>query len=157
MQVQPSAPGAYSIGQLSRLFNTSRRALRHYESKGLLEPPRDGPYRVYGRREYRRLAVIVEARKIGLSIEQIYDLLSAYDADDRGEAQIIMALQLVKRRLDDLNQMRALAIRSIEELEARLGQGHSARSRFASPASLKSPSNRVDFREPEHHGLEANP
>ena len=89
MQVQPSAPGVYSIGQLSQLFSTTRRALRHYESKGLLKPTRDGPYRLYGQREFQRLTVIVEARQVGLGIDQIQKVLDAYDPEDRGEAQII--------------------------------------------------------------------
>ena len=157
MQVQPTTPGVYSIGQLSQLFDTSRRALRHYESKGLLEPTRDGPYRLYSRREYQRLAVIVEARKLGLGIDQIHDLLDTYDAGDRGEAQIQKALQLVRRRLADLDQKRELAMRSVAELEARLNQTRSINPRFGSPESPKSANARVEFREPEHQGFEANP
>ena len=128
MQVQPSAPGVYSIGQLSQLFNTTRRALRHYESKSLLKPTRDGPYRLYGQREFQRLTVIVEARQVGLSIDQIQKVLDAYDPGDRGEAQIIKALQLIRRRLAELDQKRDLAARSVVELEARL-----ARARQSSP------------------------
>lgn len=57
MQVQPSAPDVYSIGQLCRALNITPRALRYYELIGLLKPDRDGPYRIYGRREFRRLAL----------------------------------------------------------------------------------------------------
>ena len=120
MQVQPSAPGVYSIGQLSQLFSTTRRALRHYESKGLLKPTRDGPYRLYGQREFQRLTVIVEARQVGLGIDQIQKVLDAYDPEDRGEAQIIKALQLVRRRLAELDQKRDLAARAVVDLEVRL-------------------------------------
>ena len=120
MQVQPSAPGVYSIGQLSKLFNTTRRALRHYESMGLLEPSRDGPYRLYGQRDFQRLVVIVDARRIGLGIDQIQKVLDAYDPADHGEAQIIKALQLVQRRLAELDQKRDLAARAVVDLEARL-------------------------------------
>jgi len=139
MQVQPSAPGVYSIGQLSQLFNTTRRALRHYESKGLLKPTRDGPYRLYGQREFQRLTVIVEARQVGLGIDQIQKVLDAYDPEDRGEAQIIKALQLVRRRLAELDQKRDLAARSVVELEARLERARksSPRRRTRSPACVE--------------------
>ena len=120
MQVQPTTPGVYSIGQLGRLFNTSPRALRHYETKGLIEPMRDGPYRLYGRREYQRLVVIVEARKLGLGIDKIQGLLGAYDRADRGAAQIVMACQLVRQHLADLDRKRELAAQSLAELESRL-------------------------------------
>ena len=139
MQVQPTAPGAYSIGQLSQRFNTTRRALRHYESKGLLKPTRDGPNRLYGQREFQRLAVIVKARQVGLGIDQIQTLLDAYDPDDRGEAQIVAALELVRRRLADLDQERDLAARSVVELEARLERARqtSPRRRPPSPVCME--------------------
>ena len=141
MQVQPSAPGVYSIGQLSRFFNTTPRALRHYESEGLLEPARDGPYRLYGRREFQRLAIIVKARRLGLGIGQIRDLLDLYDPDDRGEAQITKALELVRRHLAEVEQQRDLAAQTIAELEARLDRerGTTAALRQASSNQVRAP------------------
>ena len=120
MQVQPTEPGVYSIGQLSRTLGTSPRALRYYESRGLLQPPREGPYRLYGRREYQRLVVILEARRLGLRVEQIQDLLDAYDPSDGGEAQVVKALQLLRQHLADLDKRRELVRQGLAELELRL-------------------------------------
>jgi DNA-binding transcriptional MerR regulator len=120
MQVQPSAPDAYSIGQLSRTFNTSRRALRYYEAKGLLAPARDGPYRIYGRREFQRVRVIVEARRVGLTIAQIHDLLEQYEPTDHGDAQTLKAIGYLNRRLSRLEAEAQSVKVKIAELEAQL-------------------------------------
>jgi len=122
MQVQPSAPDVYSISQLSRAFNTSPRALRYYESKGLLAPERDGPYRVYGRREVQRIRIIVEARELGLSIAQIRDLLDFYRPTDNGRAQVSKAVDYLRRRLSRLEAEARKAAAKLAELEGQLSQ-----------------------------------
>ena len=120
MQRQPSTPGVYSIGHLSREFNVTTRALRHYEFEGLLQPARQGSKRLFDQKDIRRLKVIMEARKAGLGLPDIRRLLNIYDPRDRGEAQIVMALDLLRRRLVELDEQRDLAAQGIAELEARL-------------------------------------
>jgi DNA-binding transcriptional MerR regulator len=120
MQVQPSTPDIYSIGQLSRTFNTSARALRYYEAKGLLAPDRDGPYRIYRRREVQRIRVIVEARRLGLTVEQIRDLLDQYKPADGGCAQLQTAIDYLRRRLSHLNTEAERTAAKLAELEGRL-------------------------------------
>ena len=120
MQVQPSPPDVYSIGQLSRTFNTSPRALRYYEAKGLLAPERDGPYRIYGRREFQRIRIIVEARQLGLTVEQIRDVLEVYKPSDQGRAQMQKAADLLRRRLSRLEADTRTAASKLAELEGQL-------------------------------------
>jgi DNA-binding transcriptional MerR regulator len=120
VQVLPTAPGFYSIGQLCRLLNTTPRALRYYEAKGLLAPDRDGPYRVYARREFQRLCVILDARKLGLSIEDIRQILLLYRRSDRGAAQIRKAVECLSRRAAELEAETALTNQRLSALEDRL-------------------------------------
>ena len=122
MQRQPSAPDVFSIGQLSRAFNTSPRALRYYESKGLLAPDRDGPYRIYRRRELQRIRVIIESRQLGLTIAQIRELLDLYRTTDNGRAQADRAAELLRRRLSRLQAETRKAAAKLAELEARLSK-----------------------------------
>lgn len=73
-----------TIGELAAHFGLATHVLRHWESMGLLEPDR----LPNGRRQYRpehrtRVAVIVHAREIGLSLDQIRELMGAGDGAAR--------------------------------------------------------------------------
>ena len=49
----------YGIGDLAREFDTTLRAIRHYEAQGLITPLRNGQVRVYGERDRVRLKLIL--------------------------------------------------------------------------------------------------
>lgn len=68
-----------TIGELARRFDLTHRALRFYESRGLLNPVRRGSTRVYRVKEVERLAFIVKAKKLGLTLTAIGQILR--DAD----------------------------------------------------------------------------
>lgn len=71
-------PGC-TIGELVRRFDVTHRALRFYESRGLLNPERRGSNRLYGAKDVERLAFIVKAKKLGLTLTAIGQILR--DAD----------------------------------------------------------------------------
>ena len=66
----------YTIGELAKQFGLTLRALRFYDRRGLLKPMRRGHNRVYGRKEVERLAVIVKAKKLGLTLTEIGQLIA---------------------------------------------------------------------------------
>ena len=68
-----------TIGELARRFDLTHRALRFYESRGLLNPVRRGSTRVYGAKDVERLAVIVKAKKLGLTLTAIGQILREAD------------------------------------------------------------------------------
>jgi DNA-binding transcriptional MerR regulator len=70
-----------TIGELARRFDLTHRALRFYESRGLLNPVRRGSSRVYGVKDVERLAAIVKAKKLGLTLSAIGQIL--HEADSR--------------------------------------------------------------------------
>ena len=79
----PGAPAhepVYTIGQVARRLGLTLRALRFYESRGLIMPVRRGSTRLYGPKEVERLAVIVKAKKLGLTLTAIGQILSEADA-----------------------------------------------------------------------------
>jgi DNA-binding transcriptional MerR regulator len=135
LQTLPITPEKYSIGQLCRLYGVTQRALRYYESQGLLEPARDGVYRVYGRKEYRRLHVIVEGRKLGLTLIQIGKLLDLYTADDAGAAQLDRAVDYVRQRAVALEKQKDFVSRRLGDLEARLKATRNGKGSALPPAS----------------------
>lgn len=113
--------GKYLIGELSRAFGLTIRALRYYESVGLLAPRREGVNRVYGQREYQRVRVIAAARRAGLSLAQVRDILDLYHPADRGASQTARAIDYLNRRLEELERQRSTVtgiLQQLSELEA---------------------------------------
>jgi DNA-binding transcriptional MerR regulator len=85
-----------SISRLGRDFGLSRSALLYYDRIGLLSPSHRSAagYRVYGERDARRLESICRYREIGLSLEQIRELLDGATGPTG---------KLLEARLDQLN------------------------------------------------------
>ena len=107
----------YSITQLCREFGATSRALRFYEDRGLLFPSRNGMQRVYSRADRARVILILRGRKVGLTVEEIREILEAYD--DGGEAsQAPRALRTFRRRIDALETQRRETEEAIKTLQA---------------------------------------
>jgi DNA-binding transcriptional MerR regulator len=109
----------YTINQLSKLLGLTARAIRFYEEKGLVKPGRSWSGRVYTRRDFQRLSVIARGRKAGLSLEDLEDILNAYDPADHGKKQVELALDRLHERLLVLDAQRAALLSEISELGAR--------------------------------------
>jgi len=67
----------YSINELAREFSLTHRALRFYESRGLLSPERDGRRRIFSRADRDRLALIVKGKKLGFTLTEISEMVEA--------------------------------------------------------------------------------
>jgi DNA-binding transcriptional MerR regulator len=85
-----------SVSRLGRRFGLSRSALLYYDRIGLLSPSERSAagYRVYSEHDARRLEAVCRYREIGLSLEQIRELLDV--ATGR-------TAELLEARLDQLN------------------------------------------------------
>lgn len=71
------APRPLTIGEMARRFGLSQRALRFYENKGLLMPRRKGAARLYSPADIERLALVLKAKRLGFTLSEIRDLLTA--------------------------------------------------------------------------------
>jgi MerR family redox-sensitive transcriptional activator SoxR len=61
-----------TIGEVARRSGVAASALRYYEERGLIESEREGSsHRRYPRPVLRRVAFIVFAQRVGLSLEEI--------------------------------------------------------------------------------------
>jgi len=67
----------FSIGELARSAGVTLRALRFYQSKGLLSPSRDGQARVYGVADRERLELILQGKRLGFTLHEIREMLRA--------------------------------------------------------------------------------
>lgn len=66
----------FSISDLAREFNVTLRALRFYESKGLLKPRREGNLRLYSPDDRARLARILKGKQLGFTLSEIRALIA---------------------------------------------------------------------------------
>ena len=55
----------YTISELAREFDITTRTIRFYEDEGLLKPGRNGRQRIYSRRDYIRLKLILRGKRLG--------------------------------------------------------------------------------------------
>jgi DNA-binding transcriptional MerR regulator len=94
----------FAIADLAREFGISTRAIRFYESKGLLTPERVGGTRVFRRRDRARLILILRGKRLGFSLRDISDYLNLYDADRTQSAQVNLLIAKVDERLEMLEQ-----------------------------------------------------
>ncbi|MBJ7521637.1 MAG: redox-sensitive transcriptional activator SoxR [Solirubrobacteraceae bacterium] len=71
-----------TIGEVSRRSGVASSALRYYEDRGLIGSERAGSgHRRYRRRVLRRIAFIVFAQRVGLTLEEIGAELAKLPAD----------------------------------------------------------------------------
>jgi len=73
----------YTVQKLGQLAGISTRTLRYYDELGLLKPARinSSGYRIYGQPEVDRLQQILFYREMGLSLENIKEILNAPSFD----------------------------------------------------------------------------
>jgi DNA-binding transcriptional MerR regulator len=57
------------------------RALRFYQSKGLLTPRRDGTCRIFSNEDRARVALIQQGKRLGITLWEIRDMLGARTRD----------------------------------------------------------------------------
>lgn len=109
----------FAIADLAREFGITTRAIRFYESRGLIEPERVGATRVFRRRDRARLILILRGKRLGFSLRDIAEYLSLYDADRSQTAQVSMLVAKVDQRLSALERQLedlGVTIRELREI-----------------------------------------
>ena len=65
------------IGKLAELTGVTRKAIRHYESLGLIpKPQRNGRYRIYSEADANLICMIKRAQSLGFSLKEITGVVS---------------------------------------------------------------------------------
>lgn len=107
----------YSISELAQEFAVTPRAIRFYEDHDLIRPERFGQNRIYSASDRTRLAWILRAKRIGLSLADIGELLDMYDLGDNRVTQRKATLIKCRERLDVLERQRQDLDSTIAELD----------------------------------------
>lgn len=108
----------FTISQIARLTGINAKAIRYYESIGLLpSPPRSSnQYRRYGMADVNRLVLLRRIRSLGVPLTEAKSLLHGATEARRIEVQHDL-LELVQARLAALDQEIAELYLLREELE----------------------------------------
>ena len=111
-----------SIGDLARRTGLSVSAIRFYEKKGLITPDRNaGNQRRYEGSDIRRLSFVLIAQQIGLSIEQIKNVMASLPA---GRTPTKADWTKIRRRFrETLDQRIAMMQRMRDNLDGCIGCG----------------------------------
>ena len=107
-----------TITELARETGITARAIRFYESKGLLTPRRAGTTRIYTHRERGRLQLILRGKRLGFSLTDIGEYLDLYDADPTQHDQILLLLDKVNSRIEELKSQKADLDDTLKELSS---------------------------------------
>lgn len=105
----------FSIRDLCDEFEVTPRALRFYESEGLLSPQRAGQRRIYGQRDRARLKLILRGKRFGFTLAEIGGLLDLYDLGDGQVTQLERTLATAyEKRAELVDKQRALEAATAE-------------------------------------------
>ena len=105
-----------TVTELARELGITPRAMRFYETKGLVNPRRAGTTRIYTHRERGRLQLILRGKRLGFSLTDIGEYLDLYDADPAQNDQILMLLEKVNTRITALEVQKTDLDATLEEL-----------------------------------------
>ena len=111
----------YSIQDLADQFNVTHRALRFYESKGLLAPAKRGQTRIFSERDKTRLMLTLRGKKLGFSLEECRDIIDMYDPSQSDDTRQLLRLcqKITQHRsalLEKMNAMEA-TLKLMDEVE----------------------------------------
>lgn len=114
-----------TIGRLAAACGVSRDTIRFYEREGLLPRPRRtaSRYRAYAGEDEARLRFIRQAQAIGLTLEDIQELLRHHEARTPNECRRVAALlreriEALDRKLGELRAFRRLLAENLARCEA---------------------------------------
>jgi DNA-binding transcriptional MerR regulator len=107
------------IGELAAEVGLTPQAIRFYETRGLLGPSeREGKgYRYYGDEELLRLKKIQALQSIGLSLDDIANVLPLYYADPTGVAGKKKIIEILRIQLGETDRKLASIQDFREELQ----------------------------------------
>ena len=108
----------YTVPQLSKDLSITERAIRFYESKGLVKPSRAGNTRIFNYKDRARLLIIIRAKKLGFSLKDIKTYLDLYDVDPTQKKQSKNALKSINLRLSQLEDQKKQILLTIKELKS---------------------------------------
>lgn len=112
-----SADALMGIAEVCERYGVSPRALRFYETKGLLAPRRINGTRVYSKIDRARLKRILRAKSLGSPLSEIKHYLDMYGQHGEGRIQqLTYVIEKTDKAIAELEAKRAQIDASLAEL-----------------------------------------
>ena len=111
--------GLLKIGEVSKRSGVGIEALRFYEKSGLLDRPERtySGYRMYPEEVLERIAFIKQAQTLGFTLDEIKSLITL---KKKGESPCLEVRDIIRRRLDEMNEKISLLVKYRDEVTAAL-------------------------------------
>ncbi len=112
------------VGALAERAGVSHRTVHYYERIGLLPPPerKGGGYRYHGPDALRRLQLVDRLKQLGLSLEEVGQVLPLYGEDATGLRGKREALAILERHLAEIDRKLAQLSGFRDELAAHVAR-----------------------------------
>lgn len=109
----------FQIAELARRTGFSPPTLRYYEEIGLLEEPErsESGYRIYGRDDETRLQFIRRAKRLGLTLAEIRDLVAVWTGGQCATTRRQLH-ELVNRKVTAIREQIEQSVTFLRQLEA---------------------------------------
>lgn len=103
------------IGELAKATGLSAETIRYYERAGLLPRHRrtGGGYRIFGGDDLERIEFVKQAKRLGLSLAEVRDILAVRAAD---QPTCVHVRTLLEAKVEEVDRAR----RELAEFEASL-------------------------------------
>lgn len=111
----------YSISEMAEIFDVTLRTLRFYEEKGLLMPVRRGSRRFYREQEVGRMRVILQAKRIGLTLVEIRQVLKLVEGKGSRAEQLKSLREICSAQLDLLEEQTETVRQQLAETKQIVG------------------------------------
>jgi len=108
---------SFGIAELAKEFGVTTRTIRFYEDKGLIAPTREGQRRIYSPRDRVRLRLIMRGKRLGLSLDEIAELIDLYDVDPSEVTQLRQFIDVIRDRKTILKGQKRDIEDSLAEME----------------------------------------
>ncbi len=129
----PGLRDGLTIGELARQTGVTLRALRFYESKGLLgRHGGDGPARGFSQVDRNRVVLILQGKRLGFTLSEIRELLAVPSSRSAkvlpiGRRKCVDQINLLERERRDIDQAIAELRRIYTEMLTESGPASPAR------------------------------
>jgi DNA-binding transcriptional MerR regulator len=124
-----------TIGELARRGGVTVQGIRFYERSGLMEAPArsDSGYRLYDASDLRRLKFILQAKRLGFSLEEIKSILRMRD---RGDSPCDEVVGMAERHLAEAEGQIIRLTRFRDELSRTLALWKRSRGRTVAGGAI---------------------
>jgi DNA-binding transcriptional MerR regulator len=102
----PSDEELLTIGQLANHVNLNTSTIRYYEELGLISPKRkdSSNHRRYCLKEVVALNLISRAKTLGMSLEEIRELVNLFDVDINDRSGLARAVEILEEHSTEIDR-----------------------------------------------------